>query len=523
MSSGSKLKVLMVEDSDQDVELILRQIRRNGAEIHSQIAQDEAELRKHLTQDWDIVICDYNLPRFDAIRAIELIKGVRPHLPILVVSGSVGEEIAVDTIRAGASDFIVKSNLVRLLPAIERGLRERDLFKEHLRTELVLKEKDDNLRQVQKMDAVGQLAGGIAHDFNNIIAIIFMQVDTLLDCEELAPNFKENLSQIRVACERAKNLTRQLLAFGRKQVTQPKILNLNDLVASMSWLQPMIEANVEFKVESGDNLKNIYGDTTQIEQILLNLVVNARDAMPKGGTITITTQNIKVDEFTAGKHGCRSGDYVCLSLSDTGCGINSEIVHRIFEPFFTTKEVGRGTGLGLAMVYGIVKHSHGFVTVKSELGKGTTFAVNFPVSEGVKAEVENPSLQVEGLTGCETILFVEDEQIFRETVCQFLRGKGYNVLTAESGVHALSLAKSCDRTIDLVITDVVMPKMGGATLANEFASLSPTTKFIFQSGYTEDTLLLEGMRSGEIEFLQKPYAATTLLSKLRKVLNGKIQ
>ena len=378
---------------------------------------------------------------------------------------------------------------------------------------------EDQFRQAQKMEAVGRLAGGVAHDFNNLLMVISGYAEVMLAGLEPDHALREKAQAIQQASDRATTLTRQLLAFSRKQLLELKVVDVNVIVHDMErLLRPLIGENVEFITTLATDAAHTRADAGQLEQVLMNLVVNARDAMPDGGKLTIETQNIVVDEsHRRGQTFIRPGDYVRLSVSDTGMGMDKETQSRIFEPFFTTKEKGKGTGLGLSTVYGIVKQSGGYVLVQSEEQRGTTFHIYLPRVEGV-AEKHAPPVPTAALGGSETILLVEDEDSVRQLVRDTLAAKGYRVVEAENGAAGLAAASRHDGRIDLVITDVVMPGMGGRELVGQLAQLRPETRVLYLSGYTEDAILSEGTIETGAAFLQKPFTLQNLSRKVREVL-----
>jgi len=384
------------------------------------------------------------------------------------------------------------------------------------------KELADQLRQSQKMQAVGELAGGVAHDFNNLLMVMKGHAQILLDRLPQESPLRQSVLQVEKAADRAASLTRQLLAFSRKQVLQPRVLDMNDVVAGMiKMFSRVIGENIEMAFLPGANLDRVKADPGQIEQVLLNLVVNARDAMPSGGRLTIETSNVELDNSYAAKHtSVEPGCYVMLTVTDTGCGMDAETQSRIFEPFFTTKEPGKGTGLGLATVYGVVKQSGGYIYVYSEVGHGTTFKIYLP---RVMEEADKGTLHGEPdklPTGTETILFVEDEQSVRELVRDYLTGAGYKVLEAHDGIQALEVAAKHAGPIHLLISDVVMPHMSGRELAVRLVSKRPELKVLFISGYTDDTVVRHGVLEGDMAFLQKPFNLKSLAQRIREVLTG---
>jgi len=378
---------------------------------------------------------------------------------------------------------------------------------------------EDQFRQAQKMEAVGRLAGGVAHDFNNLLMVISGYAEVILAALDTEHPLYEKARSIQQASDRATTLTRQLLAFSRKQLLELKVVDVNSIVADMErLLRPLIGEDVELVTRLAPEAGFTRADAGQLEQVLMNLVVNAKDAMPAGGgKLTIETQNVAIDEgHRRGQNFIRPGSYVLLSVSDTGMGMDKETQSRIFEPFFTTKEKGKGTGLGLSTVYGIVKQSGGYVMVQSEVGQGTSFHIYLPQVEGVAEKLAAPVARAtEG--GTETILLVEDEESVRQLVRDTLAARGYNVLEAGNGEAALDVAMR-EHKIDLVITDVIMPGMGGRELVQHLAKSRPESKVLYLSGYTEDAITSEGNIGTGAAFLQKPFTLQNLSRKVREVL-----
>ena len=382
------------------------------------------------------------------------------------------------------------------------------------------REKAEQLRQSQKMDAVGQLAGGVAHDFNNLITVITGYSDLLLrGMPSTSPVFRK-LSEIKKAGDRAASLTRQLLAFSRKQVFQERVVDLNSIVADMDkMLQRLIGEDIDLVSLLEPSLCWIKADPGQIEQVLLNLAVNARDAMPRGGKLTIETRHAILDEAYVKSHlAAKPGRWLMLAVSDTGIGMDSETQKRIFEPFFTTKEIGKGTGLGLATVYGIVKQSGGNIWVYSEPDKGTTFKIYLPIAEEF-ANMESKTCQSEIALGQGTILLVEDDELVRDLAADILEPSGYRVLPAANGVEALRICAEHVGKIELMITDVVMPQMGGRELAERVALMRPDTLVLYISGYTDDAVVRHGVLDEEMSFLQKPFTPDSLARKVGDLLD----
>lgn len=389
-------------------------------------------------------------------------------------------------------------------------------------TQTEQKQLEARLRQAHKMEAVGRLAGGVAHDFNNLLTIIRGHGDLLLDRGiENGPQ-RSSVEQIQKAANRAVTMTRQLLAFSRMQVLQPRVLDLNAIVADMGKMLPrLIGENIEYLFVPGPQLGRVKADPGQIEQVILNLAVNARDAMPDGGKILVKTQNVDMNETEARQHApMTAGSYVMLSMSDTGHGIDEKTKAHIFEPFFTTKEAGKGTGLGLATVYGVVKQSGGFIWVESDPGKGANFEIYLPTANENLSEPEKESLKSARAAAKETILVVEDEPGVRELACEFLKVSGYSVLEARDGAEALELVREYKGVIHLVLTDVVMPRVSGRELARKVKEIKPGSKVLLMSGYSEHMQAQGRGFAGDEEILQKPFSLNSLTEKIREVLEG---
>jgi len=381
---------------------------------------------------------------------------------------------------------------------------------------------EEQLRQSQKMEAIGRLAGGVAHDFNNLLTVIMGNIDLMLPEMADEDPHKLAITEVREAAQRAASLTGQLLAFGRRQVLNPKILDLNSVVTHMEgMLRRLIGENIDMQIHVEPDLRKIRADPTQMEQVILNLVLNARDAMPKGGKLTITTTNSQVDDA----HALRLGDvgpgiYSGLEISDTGVGMDAETRQHLFEPFYTTKERGKGTGLGLATVYGIVKQSGGHVSVYSEPGGGSTFRIYFPRVEDL-GEVHKPERLPVGLVqGKETVLVVEDEDLVRKLACAMLQKHGYKVIAARHGDEALRLAQSFDGPIDIMLSDVVMPGMKVEELSERILEDRPGVKLLYMSGHPESTIIHLGVFAGGMPLLKKPFTAAELAVKIREILDA---
>lgn len=758
----TRLRVLLVEDNPADVRLILHELAAAGIDADPVTAQTEAEFVAQLQPLPDIVLCDYSLPQFDAVRALEILKEVGPQVPLLIVSGSIGEETAVNTIKLGATDYLLKDRLGRLGAAVKLAIEQRNLrdaesrahdalrqseeqyrslaesvphivwtarpdgaveyinrrglayagldldalagwawervvhdedipvarsrwnaalmtgephefefrlrrhdgeYRWHVARQLAIRDHDrsivrwfgtctdihdnklaaqrleqdalmlasvrdsvivtdlagvvtywnagaaqlfgwageemigrayadrlpasirddvarpiverwlagdwegeyedyrkdgarvwiharigriidsdqrvtgimgvshditerrkleEQFRQAQKMEAIGQLAGGIAHDFNNLLTVINGYAEMLLlDLAQGDPS-RDIVSEIHRSGERAAALTRQLLAFSRRQVLVPAVLDLNRHLDDMErLLGRLIGADIDLRIQQAPDLWRIESDPGQIEQVIMNLVINARDAMPRGGQLTIRTQNVEVDaDYAAVNPEIKFGQYVLLSVDDTGHGMDEATKSRIFEPFFTTKEKGKGTGLGLATIYGIVRQSGGHIDVMSEPGVGTSFKIHFPrfAADAEPRPKRPPPASLVG--GNERILLVDDEPGVRAMTKTILESLGYSVVVAANGHEAIRSAQEDARSVDLVLTDVVLPDMHGPQLWERLAELRPGLKVLFFSGYSDDAVAQHGFLGSNIPFLQKPFKADQLARKVREILDA---
>jgi two-component system cell cycle sensor histidine kinase/response regulator CckA len=395
-------------------------------------------------------------------------------------------------------------------------------FAERARVGGVLRETEAQLRQAQRMEAVGRLAGGMAHDFNNLLTVIRGYSELLLSRLGPADAMRKDTEEIKKAADRATGLTRQLLSFSRRQFVETKVLDLNALVANMDgMLRRLIgEDIVELNVELGASTWPIKADPGQIEQVIMNLVVNARDAMPKGGCLAIETRNVTIgEEVRLDALGVAPGSYVLLAVCDTGHGMDAEVRSHLFEPFFTTKEKGRGTGLGLSTVYGIVQQSGGSITVESAPGHGATFRIYFPRAEQEAPEIRAGAETIVPIPGRETVLLVEDEPAVRGLVHETLRLHGYTVLVARHGIEALLASAKCVGPIHLLLTDVVMPQMSGPEVAEKILTVRPDIKVLYMSGYPDHPAFDQHGMSHHVGFLQKPFSPHVLVEKVREVLD----
>jgi signal transduction histidine kinase/ActR/RegA family two-component response regulator len=401
------------------------------------------------------------------------------------------------------------------------AVENRRLLLEARRAYDELAETQGQLEQVQKMDAIGRLAGGVAHDFNNLLTVILGRADILLRQMKPEDSMHRGIELIQRTAGRAADLTRQLLAFGRKQVLEPVVLDLSAVTMDMKdMLGRLIGEDIALLTTPTPELGRVKADRGQIEQVIMNLAVNARDAMPQGGRLILETANVELDDEYVRRHiGARPGPHVMLAVSDTGTGIPREIQPHIFEPFFTTKEQGKGTGLGLATVYGIVKQSGGYVEVDSEPDQGTTFRIYLPRLDAAATAVDRSPRPTAAAGGSETILLVEDEEGVRELARDILRASGYTVLEARSGHEALLLCERHQGPLDLLLTDVVMPRMSGRELAERLGPIRPDLSVLYMSGYTDDAVIRHGVLGAGTAFLQKPFAPAALVQRVRESLD----
>jgi two-component system, cell cycle sensor histidine kinase and response regulator CckA len=634
------LRVLFVEDSEDDMLLLIRQLRVGGYEPIFERVDSAEDMRAALNRGpWDVLITDHAMPRFSAMGALDILKEAGIDIPRIIVSGTIGEETAVQIMRAGADDYIMKGNLSRLVPALERELREAEERRRRRRAEEALRESDrryrtlvenidlgvtlidadftvlmtnqalarlvdstpekivgglcyqrfagrgfacdncpgtralttgqmgeaereltrndgkvlslriqafpvtgptgeptcfievveditertrlqDQLQQTARLESIGRLAGGIAHDFNNLLTAMMGYSSVLLQQMGRDDPHREKVLQISCAAERAAALTRQLLAFSRKQVLNMRVLELNPIIAGFQEImQRLLGEDIDLRPVLAPRLMQTKADPAQIEQILMNLVINARDAIPVHGRVLLETANVTLDEDYARLHAeVRPGPYVMIAVDDNGSGMTPEIRSQIFDPFFTTKELGKGTGLGLSTVYGIVKQHEGHIAVYSEPDRGTTFKIYLPA---VLEPAQTAGFQIGAETrpsGTETILIVEDEEIVLRLACDALEMLGYTVLCASSPEAALRTSREHDGRIDLLVTDVVLPEMDGPRLFTKLAPERPDMKVMYVSGYTGDSIVQHGVLDRGVHFLQKPFTLGSLAAGVRAAL-----
>lgn len=637
---SNPLRVLIVEDSEADALLLVRELRRGGYDVTFERTDTaEALIDALVRRQWDLVVSDYTMPQLCGTDALKLVRERNRDLPFIFASGTIGEDIAVEALKQGASDYVFKGNLKRLVPAIEREMKEAEMRRERRRTEKALWESEERyrtlaeaahdmifilnrdgchqyinnygarlfgrkpeeiigrpmedlfpahiaerqrkairkildtgedmneeiriplsgqdrwmdahlvpvkdaagnintilgivrdinerktlenqLRHSQKMEGIGQLAGGIAHDFNNILNVI-LGYGTLME-----GNMKENdpgrphLTEILHAGERAARLTQSLLAFSRKQIIDPAPHDLNEIIKGVeNILRRTIGEDIELISTLSIEKPAVLVDRGQMEQALLNLAINARDAMPHGGKLIMETEIFHLDKEYARGHGYgEPGMYVLLSVSDSGVGMDEDTRKRAFEPFFTTKGPGKGTGLGLSMVYGIVKQHDGYVNLYSESGRGTTFKIYLPLIKGDLRETTGPNPTIYPVGGTETILVAEDDHSVRELTRSVLEKFGYTVIPAEDGEDAIRRFMENKEIIRLLLLDVIMPKKNGKEVYETIKNMNPDIKAIFLSGYTANLIQEKGVLHKGMNFILKPVSPKDLLRKTREVLD----
>jgi hypothetical protein len=633
----AKVKVLHLEDDAVDAELFDSLLREAGMDCDIVRAASRDEFVEALQGSTDVIVSDFRLAGYDGLEALREARARRPDVPFVFFTGNLGEARAIEALKSGATDYVLKDGAVeRLAPAILRAVREAEERRGRAKAEEALKQSEEGFRrlfscnphptwvfdvetlrflevnesaiehygysrdeflgmritdirpsqevplveqavavpkyglrhfgtwthrtkdgrlitvdvaahdldfhgrrgrlvvahditerkeleaqlqQSQKMDAIGRLAGGVAHDFNNLLGVIIGYGERLL--RRLPSPERREISEVLKAAEHAASLTRQLLAFSRRQVLKPRVLDLNAIVGELDgMLRRIIGEDVHLVTMLQEGLGHVKADPGQIQQVVMNLAVNARDAMPKGGRLTIETGNTELDESYSSAHlAVRPGRYVMLAVTDTGMGMDAATRARIFEPFFTTKEAGKGTGLGLSTVFGIVKQSEGDVWVYSEPLRGTTFKIYLPrvhdvMEERAPTKAESPS------GGSETILLVEDDDSLRELGREILEEHGYKIIEASSGTAALEALERHTGSLDLLLTDLVMSGMSGRELADQITRTRPGTKVLFMSGYTDDALGHHGVLESGTAFVEKPFTIDGLLRKVREVLES---
>jgi two-component system, cell cycle sensor histidine kinase and response regulator CckA len=507
------LRVLYI--GENGAAAVCAELTRGGFSPSFDHVSGESELLEALGGRFDIAVGDSADSGFGALDALRIIQERGVDLPLIVVSSKTGAEGVQAALKAGAADHLTCRNLMRLNAAVERELRGVRMRRERVRLE-------EQFRQSQKMEAVGRLAGGVAHDFNNLLTVITGYSDMLLARGDLKEAQRTALEEIRRSAERGGALTHQLLAFSRRQPLEAHTVHVNELVMQLQkLLRRLIGEDIELVTIPLAAEDAVEADAGRLEQVIMNLVVNARDAMPHGGQITIETSLVHLGEaFSAKRLGVRPGQHAVISITDTGVGMDEQTQSHLFEPFFTTKGPGRGTGLGLATAYGIIRQSGGAIAFESEVGKGTTARIYLPLLAAEKrcTANEDPLLQID-LSGAETILVVEDETRVRKLIVGVLGSRGYRVLEATRGEEALRLCQRYDGDIDLAVVDVVMPEMSGPEFVRRLRPLCPKMRVLFMSGYTDEAIVHHGIDNNGLSFLQKPFLPDALSRKIRQVLN----
>ena len=517
------LRLIHLEGNPADAELIDSTLRNAGIPCQTKRVHTREDFLAALRQGgFSLILADTTVPDFDGAAALDLARALHPDVPFLFVSGMQGEEFAVDMMQRGATDYISKQRLGRLVPSVRRTLRELDERLERKRAEDALRMSEKQLRQAQKMEAVGRLAGGLAHDFNNLLTVIMGHSQVLLDELSVGSPIRAKIEEMQKAGERAANLIRQLMAFSRKQPMEPNVLPLNSVIGNVEgMLRRLIGEDIQLVIRPDPHNGHVKADPGQLEQVLMNLVVNARDAMPNGGLLAIETSQVELARTPMHHlHPLPLGHYVKLTVTDTGCGMNTDVLGHLFEPFFTTKEAHKGTGLGLSTVFGIVTTCGGGIDVWSQVGHGTTFDLYFPRATPQATATPTDSPQAQPRQGSETILLVEDDNGVRDLVRRELLKTGYQVIEAKNGVEACLTATQQSYHVDLLLTDVVMPGMNGRELAEHLAVIKPNLRVLFMSGYLDDISVNSGMDPHRTTFLQKPFTPDLLLRTVRALLDS---
>ncbi len=510
---GHALRVLLIGGAGADA--VIAELRDGGYDPTCRTVTDCDGLREAIAETWDIAIADFQGP-CGALEALAAIQQAGIDLPLIVVTGKVKDVDVLAVLKAGAADHVTRGNLMRLNAAVERELRSARMRRERL----VLEEQ---FQQAQKMEAVGRLAGGVAHDFNNLLTVITGYSDLLLGGRDLVDHQRSALEQIRRSAERGGGLTAQLLSFSRRQPLETRIVRMNELVVHIEkMLRRLIGEDIELVVLAAAGMDAVEADPGRLEQVIMNLAVNARDAMPNGGKLTVETAAVTLNEsFSARQLGLSPGRYVSLTISDTGVGMDEETLRHLFEPFFTTKKA-RGTGLGLATAYGIIRQSGGAIHFESQLGKGTNAAVYLPLVQNQQsAEQPQQACAARPAGGAETVLVVEDEARVRKLIVSVLSSQGYNVVEATRGEEAIRLCKRRRRPIDLAVLDVVMPEISGPDLAKRLLPACPGVRLLYISGYTDEAIVHHNIQESGAAFLQKPFLPDALLRKVREVLDSR--
>lgn len=504
MSTGDLTRILVIDDNAVDRESICRLVDGRYTVIEAATAAEGLQLCR--SEQPPCVLLDFRLPDRDGVEIVEHL--LAEQVAVIMLTGEGSEKVAVDAMKRGAQDYLVKDGLTSdTLYRSIRGAVERQRL-------------ERQMQAAQRMEAVGRLAGGVAHDFNNTLNVILGYGDMLLQELQNGDPLREQVEEIMKAGRHSAALTRQLLAFSRRQALQPEVLDLNAIVEDLQkMLRRLIGEDIDMTMALAEDLAGVEVDPGQIEQVIMNLAINAQHAMPRGGKLLIETANVELDNVYAKNHASVvPGKYVMLAMTDTGCGMDKETLSKIFDPFFTTKKQGEGTGLGLSTVYGIVKQSSGNIWAYSEPGKGTTFKIYFPLTLAKPETKEERIAKEEPLVGGEHILVVEDAAALRQLIERILSRLDYKVSGAASGVEALLLIEQKGLKPDLVITDVIMPRMGGPALVKRLRKIQPDLKVIYMSGYTGNALVQRGDLDRGTPFIQKPFTNRDFIAIIQDVL-----
>ncbi|PAW80139.1 MAG: hypothetical protein B9S32_02055 [Verrucomicrobia bacterium Tous-C9LFEB] len=509
------LRILYLEDSETDCELVRQLLLSEGISCDIQRIVSESELHDALGQpDFDLILADCTLPGFSGIHALEIARERAPQIPFIFVSGTIFEETAIESLRGGATDYVLKNRLSRLVPAVRRAVMEaEERAKNH--------EMEQRLRHAKQLEAISTLAGGIAHDFNNILTIIMGHAALLSFAAREPENILDIAATIKRASERGAELVQQLSAFACKGESRFSALNLNSQVQdAASLVRQSLPKGITLRSNLGESLPEIWADPGQLERVIINLMANARDAMPDGGTITLSTKLVAASQIAECVPELTSNTYLCLSVADTGMGMDESTKLRIFEPFFTTKPRGKGTGLGMSVVYGLMQSHNGGVNIRSEPGKGTEVSLYFPPSAGRQAIPDKQAWSAsESPDGNETLLIVEDEPEVRYFLKILFQYHGYHVLLAGDAETALNQYASHADEIGLVLSDVGLPTVDGFILCTQLKELNPALKVILCSGFSADDFKSKMAECGIDGFLSKPYHKDSVLKMVRNVLN----
>jgi len=515
------LSILHLEDDPRDAALVTSQLSREGLACDVTRVDGADPYERALRRGrFDVILAERAVRDLDARSALALARQLAPGVPVVCVSDAFGAESVVEMLELGAAGYVLKDRLGRLASVVRRVVAERAECRRAEEAERAVAALQEQLRHAQKLEVVGRLAGGVAHDFNNLLTIINGSCERLLAVTDEDGPLRPDIDLIRQSGLRAASLARQLLAVGRRQALERRRLDLNQIVADLGrMLERVIGQRTTVVTTLSPALGAVEGDRGQIEQVLMNLVINARDAMPDGGTLTIETRNVEVEPGAIdGATPLVPGSYVQLSVTDTGHGMDEATAAHAFEPFFTTKAAGEGTGLGLSTVYGIVVQSGGQVWLDSRPGAGTTVRVVLPRADAARAATPAPSVVADA--GHETLLVVEDEAFVRELVRDFLAGAGYHVLEAASAEDAMRVAAATTTPIDLLLTDLMLPGMNGTQLAAALRERMPGMSTLYMSGYPGDSLFGTESFEPDAAFLPKPFTRQLLTSKVRDVLDA---